>query len=129
MEERRNYIELKQDYMLIAFDACASKFHLGKVGKWVNNETEYGYVDYNFECCFRLPIDHLMWYVISIIVHAGRNYTCHKIRVREIKEILRKNDINNLISDFDEEERGIYERSQPGFTKPKVSVACVQSVW
>lgn len=110
MEERRNYIELKQDYMLIAFDACASKFHLGKVDKWVDNETEYGYADYDFECCFRLPIEYLMWYVISIIVHAGRNYTYHKMRLRKIKEILREHDIENLISDFGMEEREEFMR-------------------
>ncbi len=105
MYQRETYSNIKQYFLNYAFNACAAKFCYGAVQKWSEDETEYGYADYNFEHSFDLPIENLMWYVISIIADAGRTPHHHLILLQDIHHILKKHDLNELTNDLDEEEK------------------------
>ncbi len=59
----------------------------------------------SFDGNFKLPIENLMLYVIYIILRAGRNPYGHKVILNDIDKILAKNNLNDLISVLEEEEK------------------------
>ena len=103
--ERTTYKELKDSYLAGAFYACRAKFHNGIVGKWSNNETEWGYASYDFDDSFSLPIERLMIKVIETITYSGRFVQAHQLFLEEIHNILSKYTLEELFIDLDDEEK------------------------
>lgn len=103
--ERTNYETLKLWFLKSAYYACQNKFEFGKISKWLPNESEWGYASYQFENSFDLPVENLMLSVIEIICNAGRHEPTHKICMENIQRIISENNLNDLLSDLDIEEK------------------------
>ncbi|MDG6449177.1 hypothetical protein Q7506_11700 [Glaesserella parasuis] len=103
---RVNYKTLKQWFFEDAYQWCQEKFYDGVVHKWHSDESnEWGGALNSFDGNFKLPIENLMLYVIYIILRAGRNPYGHKVILNDIDKILAKNNLNDLISVLEEEEK------------------------
>lgn len=102
---RVNYKTLKQWFFDDAYLWCQRKFESGKITKWNKDFSEWGGALDSFDGNFDLPIENLMLSVIYIILNGARHTYSHTLVMNDIDKILSDNNLDDLISVLEEEER------------------------
>ena len=105
MAKRVNYETLKQWFFEDAYIWCQRKFTEGKVKSWHGEFNEWGGALDSFDGHFDLLIEKLMLNVIFIITNGARHILSHQIVFNEIQEILLNNNLDELISILEEDEK------------------------
>ena len=105
MYKRENYQTIKDGFFDSAYRSCKRKFNNGKVKRWLDNESEWGYAYEAWEISYELPIEILMLTVIEIIVLSGRSLFAHDFLLKKLKDILLNNNLEEMLNELEAEEK------------------------
>lgn len=114
--ERISYDEIRDSFLRYYYIYCRNKLDsFNRRGEgWAERESEIGYAYYQFENAYDLPIENLMLNVLTLVLMATRGPEQAEKSLREdIKDILSKHKLDELIADISEEEKQdlIYDMS------------------
>ncbi|ATX62767.1 hypothetical protein [Yersinia hibernica] len=105
---RIGYQEIKMSLLELYYIYCQQKFGSNSrdVDTWLKDESEIGYAYGEFCESYDLPIENIMLEVLSLILRAGRGpEKAEQYHYNRIAEILSKHNLDELMTDIDEEER------------------------
>lgn len=105
---RIGYQEIKMSLLELYYIYCQQKIGSNSrdMDTWLKDESEIGYAYGEFCESYDLPIENIMLDVLSLILRAGRGpEKAEQYHYNRIAEILSKHNLDELMTDIDEEER------------------------
>ncbi|MBV7433789.1 hypothetical protein KRX19_02025 [Cardiobacteriaceae bacterium TAE3-ERU3] len=103
MNQRKNFLYIRDAFLLEGFACSTKRFHDGKIHRWVKDGEEWHGA---YQACkkeFSLPIEQLMLLLIYTVSLAGRDQEQHIINKNKIDEIIEQYGLENLIKDLSTE--------------------------